>query len=162
VNVRTTGKTISQGSTHRNPAFIEPEISEPDPLDSISIYANSAHISTHTELIQGLFQVRLMAKPVSLWPVAAETHFNPSPVRVGFVLDKEAWESFYTSTSVSPCQYKCKNIPCSFVYQRHHIISAIGRIENCAVLGYNAPCSCISLRTFRDNISVPSLRVKDS
>jgi hypothetical protein len=35
-----------------------------------------------------------MAKPEILWPLAAEAHFNPSPIHVGFVLDKEAWEKF--------------------------------------------------------------------
>jgi len=34
--------------------------------------------------------------------------------------------------------------------------------ENCALLGYYAASTCISLPTFRDNLSVPSTRVKDS
>jgi hypothetical protein len=87
--------------------------------------------------------------------------FNPSPIHVGFVLDKEAREKFYMSTSFFSFQHKSKNVPCSFVYQRHHIISANGRIENCALLGYYAPLSGISLRKFRGNLSVPSLRVRD-
>ena len=43
-----TDKTVSQRSNHRNPDFIQPEISVLDPLDRISIYMNSVHISTHT------------------------------------------------------------------------------------------------------------------
>ena len=34
--------------------------------------------------------------------------------------------------------------------------------ENCALLGYYAACSGIPLPAFRDNISVPSSRVKNS
>jgi len=33
--------------------------------------------------------------------------------------------------------------------------------ENCVVLGYYTACSVNSLPTFRDNLSVPSLRVKN-
>ena len=45
--------------------------------------------------------------------------------------------------------------------QPHVLASLFPGKEHCALLGYCAACSGNSLPTFRDNLSVPSSRVKN-
>jgi hypothetical protein len=47
-----------------------------------------------------------------------------------------------------------KQVMCMITGFRHEVD------ENCALLGYYAASSGVFLQTFRDNISVPSLRAK--
>jgi hypothetical protein len=101
-----------------------------------------------------------MAKPVTLWTVATEAHIQSQPNSCRICVRQRGTGKDFIRVLRSSIVSISKYIPCSFAYQLHHIILAVGSIGNCAVLCYYTLCSCNSLRTFWDNLSVPSSLVK--